>query len=305
MKLKTIKLYIAHPKELYFRLGKNTFMKGWSDDKYLKTLFKTRIGKKLDLDNPKTYNEKLQWLKLYDRKPIYTKMVDKAEAKKIVAEKIGDEYVIPTLGVYEKWDDIDFDVLPNSFVIKCTHNSGGLVIVKNKSEFNQKSAKKKIEKRLKTNYFYGSREWPYKNVKPRIIIEKYVESDSDISESLIVYKIFNFNGEPKIIQTVLNDKRKNESINYYDTEWNKLDLKQNFPNFDGEIKKPKSLEKMLSLAKTLSQGVAFLRTDFYEVNGKILFSEFTFYSDSGLQKFYPEERDYKLGDLIKLPNGEK
>ncbi|MDY6367320.1 MAG: ATP-grasp fold amidoligase family protein [Clostridia bacterium] len=303
--MKKALFYLHHPLQAFVKTGQRTFMKGWSDDKYLKTVFKSKIGRELDLDNPKTFNEKLQWLKLYDRKPIYTKMVDKAEAKKIVAEKIGEEYIIPTLGVYEKWDDIDFDALPDSFVIKCTHNSGGLIVVKDKSKFNRKSAKKKIEKRLKTNYFYGSREWPYKNVKPRIIIEKYVESDSDISESLIVYKIFNFNGQSEIIQTVLNDKRKNESINYYDTEWNKLDLKQNFPNFDGEIKKPKSLEKILSLARTLSQGVAFLRTDFYEVNGKILFSEFTFYSDSGLQKFYPEEWDYKLGELIKLPNGDK
>lgn len=273
----------------------------WMPDRiYLKLLFEARTGKKLNLDNPQTFNEKLQWLKLYNRKPEYTQMVDKCEAKKHVAERIGDEYIIPTLGVWDRFDQIDFDALPDRFVLKCTHDSGGLIICRDKATLDKKKAKAKIERSLKKNYYWASREWPYKNVRPRIIAEQYVE-DNFGTDSLPVYKIMTFGGVPKIIQTIQNDKMPNESIDYFDADWNLLDLRQNYPNSEKPFDRPEKLEEMLSLAKTLSQGLPFLRVDFYQVKGKVYFSEYTFYSDTGLATFDPPEWDETLGEWIQLP----
>ena len=271
---------------------------GLSDEKYLKKIYKVRMDKKLDLESPKTFNEKLQWLKLYDRKPIYSVMVDKYEVKNYISERIGSEYVIPTLGVYDSFDDIDFDKLPESFVLKSTHDSGGLVIVRDKSKLDKEKARAKIEKSLARNYYYHGREWPYKNVKPRIIAEQYMEDSA--SSELPVYKIMTFGGVPKIIQTIQGDKTAKETIDYFDTDWNLLELRQNFPNSEKPLTRPENLEKMLELAAGFSQGFAFLRVDFYEINGKVYFSEFTFYSDSGMAKFIPDEWDLRLGEWIKL-----
>ena len=173
-----------------FLSNKNSI--NWIPDSIvLKCIYRSELNKKLNLNNPKTFNEKLQWLKLYDRKDIYTTMVDKYEAKKYVAGIIGEEYIIPTIGIYNSFDEIDFDKLPKRFVMKCTHDSGGIIICKDKSNFNKVLAKKKIEKSLKKNYYYGGREWPYKNVKPRIIIEEYMEDKKH--HELRDYKIFCFN----------------------------------------------------------------------------------------------------------------
>lgn len=268
------------------------------DDKYLKMVFKRRMGKELNLISPKTFNEKMQWLKLYDRQPIYTTMADKYTVKKYVASIIGDQYLIPTIGVWEKASDIDFDALPNQFVLKCTNDSGGLIICKDKSMLDIKQAKKQLSASLKKNYFYNQREWPYKDVKRLIICEPYMKDEK--TENLIVYKFFTFSGEPYLIQVIQNDKHEDESIDYFDTNWNLLDLRQNFPNSVNHLPKPKNLELMLELVKKLS-GPSFLRVDLYEINGKVYFSEFTFYSDAGMASFEPEDWDLKLGDLIKLP----
>ena len=295
--------YIRFLKDSKYRfniLDKLGFYRSWSDEKYLKKCYKLRLGRPLDLSNPKTFNEKLQWLKLYNRQSIYTNMVDKYSVKKIVADKIGEEYIIPTLGVWNSFDEIDFDTLPEQFVLKCTHDSGGLAICRDKSKFDVDSAKQKIEKSLNRNYYYYGREWPYKDVKPRIIAEKYMEDKS--SDVLNVYKIFTFDGEPKIIQAIQGDKTASETIDYFDTEWNFLNMRQNFPNSTTHLHKPETLPKMLELARVLAKGVApFLRVDFYEINGEVYFSEFTFYSDSGMARFDPEEWDLRLGEMIKLP----
>ena len=273
----------------------------WMPDRlYLKILFRLRMGYPLDLNNPKTFNQKLQWLKLYDRKPEYTMMVDKYEVKKYVAERIGEQHIIPTLGVWDRFDDIDFDKLPNQFVLKCTHDSGGLVICRDKSTLNFDAAKEKIESSLKSNYFWGGREWPYKNVKPRIIAEQYMQDG--VREDLPVYKFFCFDGEPKIIQVIQNDKQSNESIDYFDTQWQMLELKQNFPNSGTPIKKPESLDILLNLVRRLaSVKKSFIRVDLYEVNDIIYFSEYTFFSDNGLTKFTPESWDRVLGEWTTLP----
>lgn len=271
-----------------------------ADEKYLKKIFKIRIGKKLDLSNPKTFNEKLQWLKLYDRKPEYTAMVDKIEAKKIAAEKIGYEHIIPTLGVFDKFDDIDFDGLPNSFVIKCSHDSGGLFIVKDKNTFDKNAAKRKIEKCLKHNYFYGSREWPYKNVKPRILVEEYVEHEKDLPD----YKFFCFDGKVKIL-FVATGRFTDKRFDYFDENYNVIDMVRGAPVSDVPPPRPENFEKMKALAEKLSEGIPFIRIDLYDIKTNILFGEFTFYPGSGLVKITPARWDEKLGEYLTLPKGEK
>lgn len=297
--LKKLISAITNKKQRTIYLAILGFYNNKSDEDFLKMQFKNVFGYELDLENPQTFSEKLQWLKLYDRNPLYTTLVDKAAVKDYVAEKIGAEYIIPTIGVWDNFDEIDFDSLPNQFVLKCTHDSGGLVICKDKSKLNLRKAKRKIEKSLKRNYYDQNREWPYKNVKPRILAEKYME-DGNSGDSLSVYKIMTFGGEPKIIQTIQNDKKANETIDYFDCEWNLLDLKQNFPNSATPLSRPKKLDTMLALARKMSEGFAFLRVDFYEINEKVYFSEYTFYSDSGLAKFTPAKWDKILGDSIVL-----
>ena len=263
------------------------------------------MNQKLNLDNPKTFNEKLQWLKLYDRKKVYTTMVDKYEVKKYVADLIGEEYIIPVLGVYNKFDEIDFEKLPNQFVIKCTHDSGGIIIVKDKSKLNIKDARKKINKFLKRNFYKEHREWPYKNVMPRIMIEEYIEESNQ--RELVDYKIHIFNGKPKIT-LVCKDRFSERGMteDFFDNDWHHLDLKR--PNHDNskiEPTVPKNLSKMFNLAEKLSKNTFFVRIDFYNLNGRIFFGEITFFPAAGFNKFVPEEWDYKLGSYLKLPCNER
>lgn len=271
------------------------------DDKtVLKWRYKRVFNKKLDLENPKTFNEKLQWLKLNNRKPEYTKMVDKYEVKKYISSKIGEEYLIPTLGVYDKFEKIDFDKLPDRFVIKCTHDSGGIVICKDKNKLDLKAAKNKINSSLKRNYYWHGREWPYKNVKPRIIIEKYMEDPAQ--KELRDYKFSVFNGKVKCF-AIHFDRFDGHNANWYDEKGNFLNISKStsksIPNKKLEI--PKNLNKMIEIAEKLSKDIPFLRVDFYEVSGKIYFGELTFFPASGLGKFEPEEWDEKMGDWLKLP----
>ena len=276
----------------------------WVPDKFMiKLQYRIKTGKKLDLENPQTFNEKLQWLKIYDRNPLYTTMVDKYEAKKYVTSIIGEEYIIPTLGVYNHFDEIDFDKLPNEFVIKCTHDSGGVVIVKDKKSLNIKKAKKKIEKSLKKNYYYSGREWPYKNVKPRIIIEKYMVDE--LQKELKDYKIFCFNGTPKIT-LVCSERFSSDNMceTFFDINWKLYPFTENNHRIDATIKKPKTFDKMLEYSRKLSKNISFVRIDWYEIERKLYFGEITFFPASGYEKFDPEEFDEKFGTLIKLPHGE-
>lgn len=283
----------------FMALRNHGFYHNMSDEKYLKRLYRIKMGKELDLENPQTFNEKLQWLKIHDRKPIYTTMVDKYEAKKYVASIIGEEYIIPTLGVWERFDDIDFDALPNQFVLKCTHDSGGLVICRDKSKLDLAAARKKINKCLKRNYYWVGREWPYKNVKPRIIAEKYME-DTDTKE-LRDYKFFTFNGVVKAL--MLNQNRgKNTKADYFDADFNHLNLKWGYPNAETMPKCPRSFERMRAAAEKLSESISELRVDFYEVDGKTYFGELTFYDGMGMEAFDPPEWDKTFGEWITLPN---
>lgn len=272
-----------------------------SDERYLKMEYYILMRKRLNLKDPKTYNEKLQWLKLHDRKEEYTKLADKYEVKEEIAKIIGKEYIIPTLEVYDSFDEIDFDKLPNQFVIKCTHDSGGVVVCKDKTNFNIKEAKKIINKTFKKNYFWNGREWPYKNIKPRIIVEEYMEDKA--SKVLDDYKFFCFNGEPKLmfIATERQNKGQETCFDFYDMQFNHLNINNGHPNSTKEIKKPKNFELMKKLASSISKNMIHSRIDFYEINGKVYFGEVTFYHWSGFVHFEPEEWDYKLGELIKLP----
>ena len=273
----------------------------WLPDKpYLKLRFRASMGKKLNLKNPQTFNEKLQWLKLYDRKPIYTTMVDKYEVKKYVAEKLGEEYIIPTLGVWDNFDDIDFDKLPDQFVLKCTHDSGGLVICKDKSKLDKCKAKLKIEKSLKHDYFKWGREWPYKDVKPRIIAEEYME-DNTLHE-LRDYKFFCFGGQVACYKVDF-DRFIEHHANYFDRDGYLLEFGEVVcpPVYDRQIELPKTLPKMIEFAEKLSNEIPFLRADFYDVNGQVYFGELTFFPASGMGEFVPQEWDLKLGEWIHIP----
>lgn len=268
-----------------------------SDELYLKILYKKMFRKELNLENPKTFNEKLQWLKLYDRKDIYTTMVDKFKVKEYVSNIIGREYIIPTLGIYDKFEDIDFRKLPKEFVMKCTHDSNSTIICKDKTTFNIVEAKKKMNKLLKRNYYYGGREWPYKNIKPRIIIEEYIK-DKELKD----YKIMCFNNKAKFI-FVCSNRNTDDGLNIdvFDIEWNKMPFgRKAHPNSKIHIKKPDNFSEMIQLAEKLSNDVPFIRVDFYETNGKTYFGELTFYPAGGFEKFEPEFWDEKLGNLLKL-----
>lgn len=272
-----------------------------SDEKYLKLRYKCIMGKELNLENPITYNEKLQWLKLYDRKPEYTKMVDKYEAKKYVSDIIGDEYIIPTLGVWEKAEDIDFDALPNEFVLKCTHDSGGMVICNDKSQLDIQSAKATLNHFLNRNFYNLHREWPYKNVKPRIIAEKYMVDESGYE--LKDYKFFCFDGRVNAMFIATDRNEKTETcFDFFDRDFNHMPVINGHPNTKKELKKPQGFEKMIELAERLSIGIPQVRIDFYDINGKVYFGEMTFFHWSGLKKFEPEEYDKIFGDWITLPN---
>lgn len=291
--------YIKKPSNVLLYLMNKNFFKWIPDEKYITIKYKLEMNQKLNLKEPKTFNEKLQWLKLYDRNPEYTKMVDKYEAKKYVADIIGQEYIISTLGVWDKFEDIEFDKLPKQFVLKPTHTSGNVFICKDKEKINYKQLRKIINKWLKRNYYLIHREWPYKNVRPRIIAEQYMVDES--GTELKDYKFFCFNGEPKLL-FVAKDRPYATKFNYYDMDFKKLPFKQHYKNFNDYIEKPKGFEKMIELSRKLSKDIPHVRVDFYDINGKVYFGELTFYHFSGFEKFEPEEWDRILGDMLELPN---
>lgn len=298
-----IQYYIQNPSMLFFKVGNSSFLRGLSDEQYIKLYYKSIFGRSLNLDSPKTYNEKLQWLKLYDRKPIYTKMVDKYEVKKLVTELIGAEYVIPTLGVWDTAEEIDFASLPNQFVLKCTHDSGGLIICKDKKSLNVDAARKKMRLLLKNDYYSISREWPYKDVKPRIIAEQYME-DAETKE-LRDYKFFAFDGDVKALFIATERGSQEETkFDFFDADFNHLPFLNGHPNAAITPSKPRQFELMKELTSRLSVGIPQIRIDWYEANGKVYFGEFTFFHWSGFKPFDPEEWDYTFGSWIKLPNND-
>lgn len=275
--------------------------KGLSDRLFIYLEYYACMGKCLSLKNPITFNEKLQWLKLNDRNPLYTKMVDKVAAKEYVANIIGERYIIPTLGVWDKPEDIDFDKLPDQFVLKVTHDSGGLVICKDKTLFDRNKAIEKLKNSLKRDYYSVHREWPYKDVQKRVLAEAYMEDAS--TQELRDYKFFTFNGKVKLM-FVASDRQtvgEETKFDFFDREYNFIDLRNGHPNSVNLPAKPKNYGLMIEFAEKLSQGIPHVRVDFYEVNGKVYFGEITFSHWSGLVPFDPPEWDKKMGEWLVLP----
>lgn len=272
-----------------------------ADTNYLKIEFRIKMKKKLELEDPKTFNEKIQWLKLWDRRSEYTQLTDKYKVRKYIEEKIGTEYLIPLLGVYNYYDEIDFKTLPNQFVLKPNHTSGDIYICKDKSKIDYLVLKKQIKKWMKREYFWFHREWQYKNIKPRIICEKYLVDESGVE--LKDYKFMCFEGNVKCSYVCLN-RNTDEGLNvdFYDNDWNVMPFQRQFhPNSGKLIAKPKQYEKMVEFSEILSKYIPFVRVDFYEADGQLYFGELTFHPGSGFEKFIPESYDYLLGSWIELP----
>lgn len=291
MNTETLRYYIVRASE-----------KGWlnwmPDKPYLYLLYWARMGKRLNLKNPQTFNEKQQWLKLYNRKDEYTAMVDKYEAKKYIASIIGEEYVIPTLGIWDRFEEIDFSQLPKQFVLKCTHDSGCFVICRDKDSLDIAEARDKINQSLRSNYYFHAREWPYKNVKPRILAEEYVEDTRN--DALTDYKFYCYDGVPQIMY-ISKDHAEEPCTDFFDMEFNHLPIKAREPHAEVTPSKPEQFEKMKEFAAVLSRDIPFLRVDFYEVAGKVYVGELTFFDVAGFDLHEPKEWDEQMGAWIKLP----
>lgn len=271
-----------------------------SDRCYIERYFYLKTGYSLNLDSPKTFNEKLQWLKFNDRNPHYTEMVDKFAVKKYVASVIGEEYVIPTIAVFDNPDEIDYGLLPDRFVLKCTHDSGGIVICKDKASLDKTAATKKLKAGWSRNYYRFSLEFPYKDVKPRIIAEEFLTNEgSDLCD----FKVHCFNGVPKLV-LVCKDRYSKGGLteDFFTEKWEHLDVKRpTHPNSTETILKPAQLDEMLYLSRQLAKGIPFVRVDWYISNDRLYFGELTFFPASGMTSFVPKSFDDLFGSWLELP----
>ncbi len=286
----------------------------WPDRLYLKVMYWVYMGQRLDLDNPRTFNEKLQWLKLYNRRPEYTRMVDKVAVKEFVASLIGPEYIIPTLGVWERPEDIDFDRLPDRFVLKTSHGggSGGVVICKDKSRFDRRGAVKKLKKAMKSNIYLNFREWPYKHVHRCVLAEQFLSTDrrspDDLNSSgLADFKFFCFNGKADCVMVCLERETGDTKFWFFDRDWNLLryNIRGIKAPADFMLPRPGKMDEMFELAEKLSQGLPFSRVDLYNVNDYIFFGEITFYPASGFDPNLLPVTDEYFGSLIDLDSLKK
>lgn len=270
---------------------------------YLSLKFKMKMGKWPNIRHPRTFNEKLQWLKIHDHNPEYTKMVDKFTAKKWAAGIIGIDYIIETIGVWNSPDKIDWDSLPQQFVLKITHGGGGngIVICRDKNSLNKLQVIESLKKAMSLNLYKYNKEWPYKNIQPRIIAEKLLYDEKNPEDVLRDYKIYCFNGKMEFMLISNERSNKHAKFDYFDRDFKHLPFKQGGEHFDGVINRPANFELMIMLAEKLSKGIPHVRVDFYDVNGHVYFGEMTFFDSSGFAAFEPEEWDYRYGELIKLP----
>lgn len=282
-------------RELRLKLiGKLAFI---PDKPYLKMVYRIKTGKKLNLKNPVGFNDKMNWLKLNDRHWEYTDYVDKYKVREIISGKIGEEYLFPLLGVWDSFDDIDFDKLPDKFVLKCNHDSASVKIILDKKTINKKELKNFFDGRMQLNSFCLGREYPYKNVVPKIIAEKFIEVDD--KHGLRDYKFFCFDGEPKFL-FVATDRSTDVKFDFYDIGFNHIDTTNIHLQSGLQLEKPEKFEEMVELARKLSQGMKFVRIDLYNVDGKIYFGEYTFFHGGGFYLFYPDKYEKIFGDMIKL-----
>lgn len=300
MKNNFLNKFLKNPYRIIVYLADKNILDWVPDKTYLKLIYRAFTKKKLNLKNPKTYNEKLQWLKINNRNPLYTKLVDKYEVRKYISEKIGSEYIIPLLGVYDNFEDIEFNKLPNRFVLKTTHDSGGVVVCNNKNEFNIDIAREKINSSLKRNYYKRWREWPYKDIHPKIICEEFICTKEDVLP--VDYKFHCFNGEPDNVMVCIGRETGKPKFYFFDKEWNLLKYNiagKNAPdNFS--LEKPKMMDEMFDIARRLSKDLLFVRVDLYCEDNKIYFGELTFFPDSGFDSNLLDETDLLFGEKIKL-----
>lgn len=306
-----IKKYIGHPSNIVLFFCVHGLFNWMPDEPYMKLVYKLRLGEKSDLKNPQTFSEKIQWLKLHDRKDLYTRLVDKYEAKRHVSSLIGEEYVVPNYGVWNSFDDIDFDILPNQFVLKTTHDANGVYIVKNKENMDIKKARKFLNYHLNTNFWWPFREWTYKNVKPRIIAEKFLFEDSVGGSTdkrfsdLINYKFYCFDGVPRFLYCEVtdfsNDTKGECRLSFFDMKFNPAPFGRNdHEPVPKEVMKPNNFNEMVGIASKLSNGIPFVRIDLYDINGNIYFSEYTFSPGAGQTPFSPSEWERRIGEYINI-----
>lgn len=298
-----LKRILKNPCRLFASLASKGKV-SWVNDKLaVRWIYQGQMGKKLDLKSPQTFNEKMQWLKIYDRNPLYTELVDKHAVRKYITEWIGEEYLIPEFGVWDCFDQIDFDALPQQFVLKCTHDSGSAIVCRDKSKLDIAQTKERIEKRMKRSHYWAGLEWPYKDVPHRINAEMYMDEGRGVG--LTDYKFFCFNGEPKFIyiSSGLEDHN-NAYISFFDLDGNRMPFRRSdYRDFPGNVAMPKHFEKMKEIAGLLAKkiGNCFVRVDLYEIHDQIYFSEFTFTPCGGYMPFEPEEYDLKMGEMLNLP----
>lgn len=273
----------------------------WLDDKFkIEYLFYKKMGYKLDLKNPKTLNEKIQWLKLYYRSPLYNQLSDKYLVREYIKVNIGSDYLIPLLGVYQRFEDINFDLLPHQFVIKMNHGSHWNIICSDKDNFNLEEARIKIDQWIKHNYYWGAREWQYKDICPKIVIEEYLSDGFGILPR--DYKVFCFNGKAEIIRVITDREEASDSRYYFNKSWDilKVDKRHREPNTNEKILKPAVLDDLLKISEALSNPFPFVRMDFYIIHNKIYFGEFTFSPFAGFNVDILPEKDKEFGDFLFL-----
>lgn len=297
--LKQLKIYFKRPISIFDKWAEAGRLNWMPDKWYLSLKFRSKMGYWMNWKHPKTFNEKLQWLKIYDRNPLYTKLVDKYEVRKYISSKIGEEHLVPLLGVWENPSDIDFNSLPNQFVLKCTHDSASIIICEDKSKFDFDLVKQKMQHHLSINYYHPSREWPYKNVKPQIIAEKYIR-DPNIPD-LKDYKFQVFNGT--VQNCFVCSKRfmpQGLHVTFFDKNWETLNFTKKYPKECELPKKPLFFKEMLMISEQLSKDIPFVRVDFFETPSNFFISELTFYPGAGFEKFSPNDWDLKMGALLKI-----
>lgn len=300
--IKKLIKYVTDPDYRFNVRSNTTGCPEMSDEEFLKRKFLVRIGKELDLDNPKTFNEKLQWLKLYDRRPEYTAMVDKYLVRDYIREKLGEEYLIPLIGAWDSPDEIDFDALPDQFVLKCNHNSGvGMYICRDKSKMDVDKVKRELRRGLAQDYFLMGREWPYKDVKRKIICEKFM-SDSEGAADFTDYKFFCFDGKVDSVMVCLERSSGNTKFYFFDEKWElkRLNVRGKNAPEGFTLPKPECMDEMFKIAAELSVGMPFVRVDLYQSNSQIYFGELTFFPDSGFDANLLPETDEYFGSLINL-----
>lgn len=295
----TVSKYLRRPPLIFFYLGLKGHFKFIPDELYVRMCYRILMGKRLELDPPRTFNEKLQWLKLHDRRPEQTRWVDKYEVRKLIAATVGEDHLFPLLGVWDRVEDVDWAQLPDRFVLKCTHDSGGTIICRDKSRFDVCAARRKLAAGLKRNYYWAGREWAYKDVRPRVIAEPLMVDES--GTELKDYKFFCFDGEPRLIQVDF-DRFSDHRRNLYDLEWRYQPFQILYPTDPGRpIPKPRHLEAALELVRRITPKVPFMRTDLYLIGERIYFGEFTLHHGGGAETFTPESYDDLLGGWIRLP----